>query len=133
MSSISYGGLLHMKSVENNDDRGYYSGRYPFDIPEIILEGYVDECYRNVKYSSEIDSIVSIRDKKIIVYSDIRSNLLGDRHYEIKEYDFENMCEKSYNVVLNREVSFNEYIINELEDYVDKEVLEEKLNSKVKK
>ena len=130
MKSISYSGLLHMKPVER--EVGSYSiCGYPLVVPKIILDGYVDECYQNLAYSSEMDSIVSIRDSRIIMYTDHTLDLMGNQKFEITEYDFEKMCKRTYDVVLNKECQIDKNIINDISYDLYKEVFEERLKDVV--
>ena len=126
MTSISYGGLLHMKPVEENVQSNSICG-YPLEIPKIILDGYVDECLYNLAYSSEKESIVSIRDKRIVMYTDHTLDLMGNQKFEIAEFDFEKMCKRTYDVVLNKESPIDKNGFRDISYDLYKEVFEERL------
>lgn len=67
MSSISYGGSVLLKAeIEERSEYSMGLDEYPFAIPKVYLDGYGEEYYPQTLFSWADDSIVLIRDKKVV-------------------------------------------------------------------
>lgn len=70
MSSICYGGYVQMnpdKVLEEYDP--YSSEGYPFGLPKVYLDGTTEQYFPQTVFSWSDDSVVLVRDKRVIVYT----------------------------------------------------------------
>ena len=73
MASITFEGKLLMKAEQNDenimeDEMGFPVG-YPFTVPKVYLDGMSEAYYPQVSFSWDRDSVVLVRDKKVIEYA----------------------------------------------------------------
>lgn len=70
MGSTIFGGKILLEPVEKQkeeDDYGYDS--YPFKKPTVYLEGVVEEYYPQTMFSWDDDSVVFVRENRVIKYT----------------------------------------------------------------
>lgn len=73
MSSFCYGGKIRMQVVEEdeklvNDDYADLA-EYPFAVPQVYLEGHGEQYFPQLLFSWEDDSVVAVRDRRIVEYT----------------------------------------------------------------
>lgn len=73
MASTFLSGSLLMKAEQNDenimeDEMGFPDG-YPFAVPKVYLDGMCEAYYPQVSFSWDRDSVVLVRDKKVIEYA----------------------------------------------------------------
>ena len=71
MSSYHYGGQVEMKPVvEENVGNDFMEDEgYPYAIPKVYLEGYTEQYYPQVVFDWSNDSVVLVRDKRVLRYT----------------------------------------------------------------
>lgn len=73
MSSTTYGGRLLMKVEKNNknlnDDYEDIYNSYPFKEPKVYLDGTCEDYFPQIPFSWGDDSVVLVRDKRVIEYT----------------------------------------------------------------
>ena len=73
MSSTVYGGKLLMKAEKTNKDPSNdymdYLTSYPFQEPKVYLDGMREDYFPQVPFSWSDDSIVSVRGKRVVEYT----------------------------------------------------------------
>ena len=73
MASTFFSGSLLMKAEQNDenimkDEMGFPDG-YPFTVPKVYLDGMSEVYFPQVSFSWDRDSVVLVRDKKVIEYA----------------------------------------------------------------
>lgn len=70
MSSICYGGSVHMKpEIEKEDFDPMFDEGYPHPIPKVYLEGWGEVYNRQYCFNWDDDSVVVVRDKRVMKYT----------------------------------------------------------------
>lgn len=73
MGSVCFSGTLRMQAIENDknviDDEFSYLAEYPYSVPDIFLDGCGEAYYPQSVFDWNDDSVVSVREKKVIVYT----------------------------------------------------------------
>ena len=70
MSSICYGGSVHMKpEIEKEDFDPMFDEGYPHPMPKVYLEGWGEVYNRQYCFNWDDDSVVVVRDKRVMKYT----------------------------------------------------------------
>ena len=70
MSSICYGGSVHMKpEIEKEDFDPMFDEGYPHPMPKVYLEGWGEVYNRQYCFNWDDDSVVIVRDKHVMKYT----------------------------------------------------------------
>ncbi len=142
MGSICYGGTITAK-LEKPESQYGDMDVYPFEMPELSIDGYIDEDFRRQFYSTTSEIVELKRKDKIIKYKDYgffkvyvndkdgerlcefheipsdytwdsRTDTVWCHGYSVMEYDLENLKIKRYKMVLEKEENMSQY---DLEEY----------------
>lgn len=144
MGSVCYGGKIKATFPEKKQNQ--YDEGYPFKVPDVTLDGYVDDYLTRWFYSSACDSVIIRRDEEVIEYSkksyckvyvndkdgerlcdfnevpkdyiwDQTTDIVDVDDYFVKEYDLKNHKVKKYKMVLDKEENMTEYELKQYCDY----------------
>ena len=70
MSSVCYGGSVRMNpEVENEEFDPMFDECYPYNVPEVFLEGNGEVYNRQWCFNWDDDSVIVVRDKHVIKYT----------------------------------------------------------------
>lgn len=70
MSSYGYGGSVRMNpEIEENERDPMFDGGYPYSIPKVFLEGNGEVYNRQWCFNWDDDSVIVVRDKRIVKYT----------------------------------------------------------------
>ena len=150
MASHNYMKRVLMKPAEEENKNEIHGEGYPFSYPKVYLEGFYEDS-TDFLMSFDAESIIFVRDKRVVQYSDFSFQealgkdengheawLDGDKYsrtneeaypetrvvheYRIEEYDIDKMEKKRYKVVLEEVLPINVYDSAMLEELVGEKV-----------